>query len=364
MHRDRTPEEGRRTHLREGTTVGLPGATGLGQVGPAVRRSGHTRANGPRSTAVGPSAASTRLPAATTAARSSSTSCQRSATFRWQHWHPGTSERSSWVSSGPAKHRRASGSTLRHCASVLATAVEEEGLIAVNPASAVRIAGRRDGHEEREPRVLTRGEIRTSWRFPLAAFLRTALAQRRAHLRSDRFALGRCRAGRTPASADSPPGVPWARQAPKSRYGRRDIPLSQGMAATLAALRASAGGDSAEGPVFRSTSGGCLDVSNVRSRVLGPAAARAGVPGLGFHTFRHTCASLLFAAGKDLKQVQHWLGHHDAAFTLSTSTSTCWTAGWATRTSSTRSERQRELAASVGQFPRRTMQPAERSLTV
>jgi integrase len=35
-----------------------------------------------------------------------------------------------------------------------------------------------------------------------------------------------------------------------------------------------------------------------------------------FHTFRHTCASLLFAAGKTAKQVQVWLGHTDPAFTL------------------------------------------------
>jgi integrase len=35
-----------------------------------------------------------------------------------------------------------------------------------------------------------------------------------------------------------------------------------------------------------------------------------------FHTFRHTCASLLFAAGKSPKQVQGWLGHTDPAFTL------------------------------------------------
>ena len=35
-----------------------------------------------------------------------------------------------------------------------------------------------------------------------------------------------------------------------------------------------------------------------------------------FHTFRHTCASLLFAAGKSPKQVQMWLGHTDPAYTL------------------------------------------------
>jgi hypothetical protein len=39
---------------------------------------------------------------------------------------------------------------------------------------------------------------------------------------------------------------------------------------------------------------------------------------VSFHAFRHTCASLLFAAGKNVKQVQEWLGHADPGFTLRT----------------------------------------------
>ena len=203
---------------------------------------------------------------------------------------------------------------------MLATAVEE-GLIAVNPASAVRIAGRRDGYEEREPRILARSEIArfftalpAEWRpfFELLLHSGVRISEavglrwedvvfgERPHLRIRRQV---CR-GRV--------------KAPKSRYGRRDIPLSPGMAATLALLRDEADNRGAGGPVFMSATGGCLDVSNVRARVLKPTAERAGIERLGFHTFRHTCASLLFAAGKDLKQVQHWLGHHDPAFTLST----------------------------------------------
>ena len=38
----------------------------------------------------------------------------------------------------------------------------------------------------------------------------------------------------------------------------------------------------------------------------------------GGFPFRHTCASVLFAAGKNLKQVQEWLGHADPGFTLRT----------------------------------------------
>jgi len=39
---------------------------------------------------------------------------------------------------------------------------------------------------------------------------------------------------------------------------------------------------------------------------------------VSFHTLRHTCASLLFAGGKNAKQAQAWLGHWDPGFTVRT----------------------------------------------
>jgi len=211
----------------------------------------------------------------------------------------------------------APASVRKHVAPIramLATAVED-GLIAHNPGSAVRIAGRRDDYEDKERRILTRDEITAlfaevpaDWRPFFELLLQTGVRISEAvGLRWDDIVF------------DASPHVRIRRQVcrgrvkpPKSRDGRRDIPLSPGMAAALASRRGNAG------PVFASSSGGCLDVSNVRSRVLRPAAERGQIGKVGFHTFRHTCASLLFGAGKDLKQVQHWLGHHDPAFTLST----------------------------------------------
>jgi integrase len=52
------------------------------------------------------------------------------------------------------------------------------------------------------------------------------------------------------------------------------------------------------------------------------AGRAAGVPWVTPHTFRHTCASLLFApvehggGGKNAKQVQEWLRHHSPAYTF------------------------------------------------
>jgi integrase len=121
----------------------------------------------------------------------------------------------------------------------------------------------------------------------------------------------------------------------KSKSGKRDVPLSAGMTERLVARRR----DSYRGPkapVFASTVGTELLPANVYRRVLAPAAIgiglkveyegkdKAGNPeikirsAVSFHTFRHTCASLLFARNRNIKQVQEWLGHADAGFTLST----------------------------------------------
>jgi integrase len=68
--------------------------------------------------------------------------------------------------------------------------------------------------------------------------------------------------------------------------------------------------------VFADTRGGYLHVGNLRRRVLMPAREEADLAWVGFHSFRHTCASRLFKAGRNAVQVQRWLGHHSAAFTL------------------------------------------------
>jgi integrase len=68
--------------------------------------------------------------------------------------------------------------------------------------------------------------------------------------------------------------------------------------------------------VFPSKAGTPLNHSNTLSRVLRPVVEEVGAPWAGFHSFRHTCASILFERGKNAKQVQKWLGHHSAAFTL------------------------------------------------
>jgi len=66
--------------------------------------------------------------------------------------------------------------------------------------------------------------------------------------------------------------------------------------------------------VFTSALGRALQRKNVHNRVLAPAHERAALPWVSFHTFRHTCASLLFDHGRNVAQVAAWLGHAGAAF--------------------------------------------------
>lgn len=102
---------------------------------------------------------------------------------------------------------------------------------------------------------------------------------------------------------------------PKSEYGRRDVPIDNELARDLRRARVAA---DAEAIVFESKRGNPPNYWNVFSRYLRPAVEEAGAPWAGFHTLRHTCASILFENGRNIRQVQRWLGHHSPSFTLDT----------------------------------------------
>jgi integrase len=101
---------------------------------------------------------------------------------------------------------------------------------------------------------------------------------------------------------------------PKSKFGIRQVPLTHTMAQKLWTLR---GRD--DELIFGTRNNTPMGATNFYNRVFKPAAVKAGVPWATFHTLRHTCASILFNnGGLNPKQVQAWLGHHAASFTLDT----------------------------------------------
>lgn len=71
--------------------------------------------------------------------------------------------------------------------------------------------------------------------------------------------------------------------------------------------------------VFPNTRGGHLRGSNFDDRVWYPIREAAGIPtSFVFHDLRRTQASLMLAAGVDLKVIQKRLGHRDFATTADT----------------------------------------------
>lgn len=104
---------------------------------------------------------------------------------------------------------------------------------------------------------------------------------------------------------------------PKTKHGRRRIPLSATIAQQLTDRRQRLPvAPQDDELVFTSRAGTEIDPDNLRRRVLKPAATNAGAGWAGFHAFRHTYASLMLARGTNLLQLSRALGHHSPAFTL------------------------------------------------
>jgi integrase len=76
--------------------------------------------------------------------------------------------------------------------------------------------------------------------------------------------------------------------------------------------------DDPEALVFTAPHGGPLRHTNTRRRVWNPARAEAGddLADVTPHDLRHTCASLMRAAGADVKAIQQQRGHRAATVTL------------------------------------------------
>jgi integrase len=104
-------------------------------------------------------------------------------------------------------------------------------------------------------------------------------------------------------------------QAPKTKHSRRQIPISSDLYKELETATSKL---NAEDFIFSMGDNEPLGYWTMKAKVLDPAAKRAGVKWAGFHTFRHTAASILFDGGLNIKEVQTFLGHSTPGFTLNT----------------------------------------------
>jgi integrase len=223
---------------------------------------------------------------------------------------------------------------------LLATAVEE-GVLRFNPAAGLRLAQRRpdsvdgDDQDERERvKAMAEAELAAllavidedapSWRlfFELLAWSGMRIGEL-VELRWRDVDLGEQVVRVRRRYFDGRVGPP------KTKYGKRTLRLTPPLARALWRHRAGAKDDEL---VLTNPGGGRVQQPNLMRRVLKPATVKAGLgewvreqdgtlradSWVGFHTFRHTCATLLFRKGWNAKQVQLWLGHHKASFTLDT----------------------------------------------
>lgn len=227
-----------------------------------------------------------------------------------------------WLADEEEQGKRLSDRTITNAViplrAALATA-KREGLIRHNPAQGLAMPHREQLPEE-EAKVFSRDQLaavlamaperhRPLFELLAATGLRIseAIALQRLHLQLDqsnpevciRRALVRGRI------------VP-----PKSKYGRREVRLPEPLAAKLRGHLAAQPAQDSTALAFPSEAGGPLDPGNLRRRVLKPLAEEVDAPWAGFHTFRHTFASLHLSQGTNLLQLSRALGHHSPAFTL------------------------------------------------
>jgi integrase len=201
---------------------------------------------------------------------------------------------------------------------LLATA-RDDGLIASNPAAGVRLLIPDQHHDGQPVKAWTPDEFerlagQLEGRDLLLACFLVEIGPRRGELLELRWSDVDLGAGTVTINRTIYKGRVTP---PKSRYGRRRLRLSGELARELWQLRKDTRAGDAD-LVFRNGNGARWKAEQLVADVLRPAAQCAGIPWLGLHGFRHTCATSLFRDGANPVQVQMWLGHHSAAFTLAT----------------------------------------------
>jgi integrase len=106
------------------------------------------------------------------------------------------------------------------------------------------------------------------------------------------------------------------RGAPKTKAGRRTVPVAPTIAAALEQHLVTYTPPGPEAPVFAGAGGGTLRAAAWRSRFWTPATRAAGLSPLRVHDMRHTAVALWIAAGANPKQLAAWAGHTSVAVVL------------------------------------------------
>jgi integrase len=101
---------------------------------------------------------------------------------------------------------------------------------------------------------------------------------------------------------------------PPKTHQRRTVTLPRFLRDRLGAHLSGVEGE--DELVFQAPRGGPIRYSNFARRIWKPALLEAGLPDMGVHALRHTCAALLIAQGAHPKAIQSHLGHRSITTTL------------------------------------------------
>jgi integrase len=230
-----------------------------------------------------------------------------------------------WLADDSAQGKRLADQTIANAVVPLRAALStarREGLIRHNPATGLAMPVREEVEEDdaEHVKVLSRDQLAqlvdmTPARYKLLVELiastglriSEAIGLQRKHLKLD---------GSRPHLKIRRAIVKRRIEPPKTRHGRRDVPISpvlvDRMRAHLAELP-----ESPDQLVFASSVGTPVDPDTMRRDFLKALMEEIGVTGAGFHILRHTFASMQLARGVNMLQLSKVLGHHSPAFTLS-----------------------------------------------
>ena len=119
----------------------------------------------------------------------------------------------------------------------------------------------------------------------------------------------------------------WKLEEPKTKQSKRTIPLPAIVIQNLAAHKKNQTAEQLQAIeynnhnlVFAANNGNPLNLRNLVRRHFKPLLKNAGLPDIRLYDLRHTCATLLMAAGENAKVVSERLGHTTTRMTLDTYT--------------------------------------------
>jgi integrase len=106
----------------------------------------------------------------------------------------------------------------------------------------------------------------------------------------------------------------------KTEASQKSLPIDPRLGCFLQELRKSSLHKDHQDWVFANKAGRPRGQQNILHRHLRPAALRAGIGKIGWHTFRHSYSTMLRGAGTDIKVQQELLRHSTIQSTLNTYT--------------------------------------------